>query len=324
MKKQLFLFLVANLVVLNFTFGQACDNALKPMAGKSYPYSVTVNPTGGTFDWYVTSDTNILTGAHIASGSAGGNILVAGTGYNDPAATVATIDIIWSSAAVAAATAGTKYFLVVKYTTSCSNNLKPWLIAPINLFQIAVENVNSTGAAYADICRSAVIGATVESNNTVTYNYGENALYLKVTANNFTTSWTPKVDMTVLNGSITSPQTVKSMEWSLTTTFTGTSNFNLTTGVATTVVPDKGGDNITTGTDEYVYIKIVVQDGKFEGIADQSLALNLSAVDAGLNADVDVDPTTCLAVAENDNVAQVLKARPSITNPSPTPFLTAN
>lgn len=322
MKKQLFFLILATLAGMNFSFGQTCGDALHPMAGKSYTYTVTTNPTGGTYNWYVTSDPNLLTGAPIPSG---GGIIVAGTGYNAPSSTSATIDIIWTSQAVAAALAATptKYYLVVKYTTSCSNNLKPWIIKPMNLFQIAVENVKSDGTTYADICRSDVVSAIVDpTDDQVVYNYGENALYLKVTANNFSTSWTPKIDIAALTASITSPQTIQSIEWSLTTTFTGTSNFDLATGVGAPV-PDKGGDNVTSGTDEFVYIKIIVVDGKFEGIADQALALNLSATDSATNPDVDVDPTTCLAVAENDFVIQTLKARPAITNPVPAPFLTA-
>lgn len=328
MKKQLLILAIlvlAAFVNVSNAYAQ-CDDALKPMAGKKYTYSITVNPTGGTFDWFVTSDPHISTASPILSGNAGGDILVAGTGYNLPASTAATIDITWTSKAIAAANATptpTKYYLVVKYTTSCTNNIKPWRITPINLFQIVVENVNSTGATYADICRVAFVDAIIGADDKVTYDFGENAFYLKVTANNFTGSWTPKVDIAALTGSITAPQTIKSIEWSLTTTFTGVSNFDLATGVATTVVPDKGADNVTTGTNEYIYIKIVIKDDKFEGIADQPLAFNLSATDIAGNKDVDVD-AACVAVAENDNLKQTLKARPAMTNPNPTPFLTAN
>lgn len=322
MKKQLFLMVMALIAGMSYSFGQTCGDALHPMAGKLYTYTVTTNPAGGTFNWYVTSDPNLLTGAPIPSG---GGIIVAGTGYNTPTSTSASIDITWTAQAVAAAQAATptKYYLVVKYTTGCSNNLKPWIIKPMNLFMIAVENVKSDGTAYADICRSDVVSATVDpTDDQVVYNYGENALYMKVTANNFTTSWTPKIDIAALTASLTAPQSIKSIEWSLTTTFTGTSNFDLATGIGAPV-PDKGGDNITTGTDEFIYIKIVIVDGKFEGTADQSLALNMSATDVASNADVDYDTTTCATVPENDHVTQILKGRPAITNPVPAPFLTA-
>ncbi len=320
MKKQLFLLILAIFSTAATSFGQNCGDALHPMSGKTYTYSVTASPAGGTFNWYVTSDPNLITGAPLASGD---GLLIGGTGYNTPSSTSASVDITWTSQAVTAAKSGTKFYLVVKYTTDCSNNLKPWVIQPINLFEITVENVKSDGSAYADICRSEIISAIVDpANDQVEYNYGENALYLKVTAKNFTTSWTPTIDIAALNSSLTSPQTIKSIEWSLTTTFTGSSNLNLTTGVATTAVPDKGGDNITTGTDEYIYIKIIITDGKFEGLADQSIALNISATDMASNPDVDVDTNTCTPVAENDHVTQVLKARPSITNPNPSPFLT--
>jgi len=329
MKKQLLvlaIFVLASFTNATMSYAQ-CDDALKPMAGKKYTYSISVNPTGGTFDWFVTTDPHISVAVPVANGTgAAGDIIVAGTGYNLPTSTTASIDITWTAKAVADANLPTpvKYYLVVKYTTACTNNIKPWRITPINLFQIKVENVDFAGGVYADICRVAFVDAIIGADDKVTYDFGENAFYLKVTANNFTGSWTPKVDMTDLNGSISAPQTIKSMEWSLSTTFTGTTNFDLATGIATTVVPDKGGDNVTTGTDEFVYIKIVVKDASFEGVADQTLALNLSATDIAGNKDVDVAPATCAPIAEDDNVQQVLKARPAITNPNPTPFLTAN
>ena len=331
MKKQLLvlaIFVLASFSAINVSYAQ-CDDALKPMAGKKYTYSITVNPTGGTFDWFVTTDPHISVAAPVANGTgAAGDIIVAGTGYNLPTSTAATIDITWTAKAVADANATptpTKYYLVVKYTTSCTNNIKPWKITPINLFQIAVENVNLTGAAYVDICRVGFVDAIIGADDKVTYDFGENALYLKVTANNFTGSWTPKVDIAALTASITAPQTIKSIEWSLTTTFTGTSNFDLATGLAKTAVPDKGADNVTTGTDEFVYVKVVITDGKFEGTADQTLALNWSATDIAGNKDVDVVAgTPCTITAVVNNVTQLLKARPAITNPNPTPFLSAN
>jgi hypothetical protein len=325
MKTQLLIlsfFVLATLANSTMSFAQ-CDNALKPIAGKKYTYSISVNPAGGTYDWFVTTDPHISAAAAILSD---GDIFTAGTGYNAPATATASIDITWTSKAVAAANATptpTKYYLVVKYKTDCSNNIKPWRITPLNLFQISVENINSAGAAYADICRADYVDALIGADDKVTYDYGENAFYMKVTANNFTASWTPIVDIAALTGSITSPQTIKSIEWSLTTTFTGTSNFDLATGIATAVVPDKGGDNVTSGTDEFVYIKIVVKDAGFEGTTAQTLVFDLRATDMAGNPDVDVD-ASCATVAENDNLQQVLKARPAITNPNPTPFLTAN
>jgi len=328
MKNQLLILailLLASFANVSTSFAQ-CGDAQHPMAGKSYPYSLTVDPIGGQFFWFVTSDPHISTPAPILSGAAGGDILIGGTGYNLPGTLLSTIDITWTSQAVANANATptpTKYYLVVQYTTACTNNVKPWRITPMNLFQIAVENVNAAGSTYADICRVPYVDVLIGADDKVTYNFGENALYLKVTANNFTGSWTPTVNIAALSASLTSPQTIKSIEWSLTTTFTGVSNFNLTSGVATATVPDKLGDNITTGTDEFVYIKVIITDDKFEGLAEQSFAFNLSATDMAGNPDVDVD-AACATVAENDNVIQKLKARPAMTNPNPTPFLTIN
>ena len=113
MKKQLLvlaIFVVAVFAGATKTYGQ-CDDALKPIAGKMYTYSVTVNPTGGTYDWFVTTDPHISTAAAILNGSAGGDIIAAGTGYNTVGSTSATVDITWTSKAVAAANA-----LINKYS----------------------------------------------------------------------------------------------------------------------------------------------------------------------------------------------------------------
>jgi len=332
MKKQLLVLAIFVLAIFaNVTMSYAqCDDALKPLAGKKYTYSVEVNPKGGTFDWFVTTDLKLATATAIPSGTgvaAAGDIIVAGTGYNTPASTTASIDITWTAKAVAEAAAPTlkKYYLVVKYTTTCTNNIKPWRIKPINLFQIAVENINSAGAAYLPICRVGFVDAIIGADDKVTYDFGENALYLKVTANNFTGNWTPKIDIAALKGSIAAPQTIKSIEFSRDLSFSSDSTIDLTSGIASKAVSDHLGDNITTGTDEFVYIKIVVKDDSYEGVADQTLALNFSATDIAGNKDVDVvTGTPCVITAGVNNVSQVLNARPSITNPNPTPFLTAN
>lgn len=297
---------------------QICDDALHPMAGKKYTYTVNVNPTGGTFNWYVVTSDDLMP---LTSTKADNTYLSGGSSYNSPGSTSATVDITWSSKAVKDALAGTsKFYLVVYYTnTGCTDNLKAYKITPINLFQIVVENINSTGGAYAAICRSNVVSATLDASEAITYNYGENAIYLKITANYFTTSWTPKIDMTALNATLSSPQVVKSIEWSLNTTFTGIGNFNTTTGVATANVPDKTADGITTGTDEFVYVKIIITDGKFEGTGDQSIALNVSATDAFSNPDVDKD-ALCVDIPvanDPDKMVQVLKGRPAINSATP-------
>jgi len=331
MKKQLLIsaiFILASFSFVTESYAQ-CDDALKPMAGKKYTYGITVNPTGGTFDWFVTTDAHISVAAPVVNGTgaAAGDIIVAGTGYNMPSSTAATIDITWTAAAVAAANSATpvKYYLVVKYTTACTNNIKPWRISPINLFQISVENINSAAGVYADICRVAFVDAIIGADDKVTYDFGENAFYLKVTANNFTGNWTPKIDIAALKGSITTPQTIKSIEFSRDLTFSNDSTIDLTTGISSKAVSDHLGDNVTTGTDEFVYIKIVVKDASFEGTSDQTLALNFNATDIAGNKDVDVVAgTPCVITAGVNNVTQLLKARPAMTNPSPTPFLTAN
>jgi hypothetical protein len=265
-----------------------------------------------------------LNGTHVASDEA--NYLVGGTGYNGQGTATASVNITWTGKAIADALKATnpvKFYVVVKYTASagCADNLKAYSITPVNLFQITVENVNASGGTYADICRANIASATLNvAGDAIDFDYGENAFYLKVTAKYFTTSWTPTIDIAALTANLTitsGNQSIQSIEWARNiASLTGTSNFDLATGEATTVVPDVNGDNVTSGTDEVVYIKVVIDHGKFEGTTAQTLAFNLSAIDAAGNPDVDKD-TNCATVAENDNVSQVLKARPAITGVTP-------
>jgi hypothetical protein len=327
MKKQIFILVflvVATFASVTNLYAQTCDDALHPIAGKKYTYGITVSPTGGTFNWYVATSADLMPGT---STKADNTYVIGGTGYNAPGTGTSSVDITWSSKAVKDGLAGTtKFYLVVNYAMAgCTDNLKAYAITPVNLFSILVENVDAAGATYAanNICRSPIQSATVNANGKIDYNYGSNALYLKLTANYFTTSWTPTIDIAALKASLdvtAGNQSITSIEWSLTTTFTGTSNFDLATGVATTVVPDKGADGITSGTDEFIYVKIVIAHGKFEGAADQSIALNLSAVDASGNPDVDKITGTCndvLPANDPDKMVQIVKARPTITGTTP-------
>jgi len=320
MKKQIFILVflvVATFASVTNLYAQSCGDALHPIAGKKYTYGISVSPAGGTFNWYVVTSADLMPGT---STKADNTYLIGGTGYNAPGTGTSTVDITWSSKAVKEALANTtKFYLVVNYAmTGCTDNLKAYAVTPVNLFQILVENANSAGtvwdaaAATAGVCRSAVVSAKVNGTG-IDYDYGSNALYLKITANYFTTSWTPKIDITALKASLNVGQTITSIEYSTTTTFTGTSNFDLGTGVATTPVAQVG-TSTTDGTDQLIYVKVVITDGKFEGTGDQNVAFNVSAVDASGNPDVDLD-SSCVALATDpDNVKQLLKGRPAITS----------
>jgi len=324
MKKQIFILVflvVATFASVTKSYGQLCSDALHPVAGKAYTYGITVDPTGGTYNWYVVTSADLMVAtATIADGT----YVTGGSGYNTPASKSATVSITWSSKAVKEGLSGaTKFYLVVVYNNGCADNLKPYLITPVNMFSILLENVNSTGAAYAAICRANVASAAVNANGKIDYNYGSNALYLKIKANYFTTSWTPTIDITALTASLNANQSITSIEWSTSTTFLGTSNFNLTTGVATAAVPDQGTIGVTDGDEEIVYVKIIIADGKFEGIAAQNIDLNLSAVDVSGNPDIDKITGTCndvLPANDPDKLVQVLNARPIIT-PNTTPIV---
>ena len=333
MKKQILFLLVAFMATAS-AFGQTvprapiCDDTpLNPIAGKNYTYAVNVAApytTPQAYDWYVTDDPTFITGSvptynGLITNAMG--IITAGSGYHDPAAGSNSVQIMWSGLAVANA-ASKPYFLVINYKgtngTLCeAMNMKVYKIEPKNAFTLDITNVNATTdlgldgsnlAVQNSMCASDIASASYIGSNMV-YDYGVNYLVFKVVAANFTKGWTPSIKVSGLNGG----QTVGSIEWSSTTTFTGTGNFTDATGtwIADAHVPAPA-DNLTDDG-EAIYVRVAVNNGTYEGIANTPITIAVDGETDDLQPDVHY--ADCLADGfTNDVATQVILGRPNVTS----------
>ncbi len=308
------------------------DTPLHPKVGKEYSYSVSIaSPytTPQTFDWYVTDNPGFIAGSTLITTNILPNskeYIDAGTGYHNTVTGTNTITIKWTGKAVI--NAKTKpYFLVIQYKgtngTLCeAMNMRAYKIEPYNAFTLDITNMNgaidlgldgSNVAVIRRMCAKDILSASYDGMKMV-YDYGVNELIYKVVATNFAGSWIPTVKISGLAGS----QSIGSIEWSTTTTFSGT---NLFTKNADSWTPGNKilapADNLTEDG-EIVYFKVLVQNNDYEGIIDSSIILSLNGVCE--DGTEDVHYADCLPDGfSNDFTTQQIMARPVITSNTGSP-----
>jgi len=308
------------------------DTPLHPMAGKSYTYAVTIPApytTPQSYDWYVTDNPGFIAGSVLITAGIIPNtkeFIDAGAGYHNTATGTNSITIQWTGKAVA--NAKTKpYFLVIHYKgtngTLCeAMNLRAYKIEPFNAFTLDLTNLNNATDLGLDgsnlavtnrLCAKDIASVSYDGTKMV-YDYGVNDLVFKVVAANFTGGWTPTVKVSGLAAA----QTIGSIEWSGTTTFTGTNPFT------------KNGDNWTpankvlapadnqTSDGEIIYIRVSVRNNDYEGLTDTPVVMALDGkTDDG---DEDVHYADCQTDGfANDVATQIILARPTITSNTGTP-----
>ncbi|HEY3372282.1 MAG TPA: hypothetical protein VGK10_15610 [Prolixibacteraceae bacterium] len=252
MKKQILILLMALFVIgISKSYGQltsrpinvTClpNDALHPVPGTPYSYTVTVpDPAGGTswdtkkYTWFVTQDkdfvikdptTPFLPILNLAAMEPGDNSSLlmnptTATEYASPANGKATIELTWKSFAYVA----TKPVFVVinvagSVTSGCSDisNLKVYEIVPAFAFTLDIENLTRAGAlpstlaygANIDNCISTIQSASYDAvNKSVIYNFGADTMYYEVNAANWFDRW----ELSAKVGGISSTQTVK-LDW---------------------------------------------------------------------------------------------------------------
>jgi len=313
MKKQIFILvflLLAAFANVTTAYGQCAEDALHPIAGKDYTYSVTASG-GGTlksFQWLVTKTPAIVAGGVMVSDL--------GSGYTLTNGTTATATINWNAATIADALiggAGHNYYVVVKYvatsTAGCDvENIKAFKILPVNMFQIDLANWTTAGAALVgtDVCTSPITSATITdagATATIAYNYGITNMYVKVTARNFATSW----DMTVNRAAILAAAAGAGESAKL---YYGTAPTIASASTEITAATTTIAANTPVPTDdEVIYLRLEVTHGTFEGLTAESFNITVDGVDTANNPDVS---STC--TAEADAVTQTILERPTVVN----------
>ena len=325
MKKSILFMLVAIFASFQL-FAQTPDDpptctgsAAAPAVGVLYTYEVSIPATGGyngdgTFDWYVMDQgqLDLITGTHIPEIN---TEFVASGYYDDPTLGANTIDITWTSEALAT---GEPYFLVVVYleadVCATSNNMKVYRIAPQNTFWLAMDNITTTQCAAA--VSSAII-TDIGDPGEVEYLYGTNTLEVLVTASGYTGTWDAELQL----GGFLPDQAANTLgiTWSAASGPTGSFTGGALNGIWTsTGLPALvGGEAIT--------ITIVVDNNHFQNLAGQTINI---AVDGSYTSGAvtfddlsDVNGPCTAESAFADAETQTITARPSVNPVNPPAFV---
>lgn len=348
MRKSIFLTTILALFGVAIMYGQATkgsdpkplsgtncqDSPLKPIAGKNYTYGVTVNPTGGNFQWWATKDPNFIktTGSTTTNNRATAltnttGLMANSSNYNQASSTGDTVSITWGTDLLAGTTTASPTFVVVQYdapTANCSNNLKVYKIEPINAFTVDIKNMTNSNTAMAgygagsvhSACVSEIKGATYSSTaNKMVYDYGTNELYFEVVAANFSNSYTPTFQLEGLQTGQTAD-----IEWGYTK---GSYANSLETGIAGGTTFSKESTvpvttNLTnTNQGASIYVKVTVYHGTYESTSNQSIKLGVTGKNSANQSDVvnsDCGTTATFANDDSNIAEQQLKQRPEVTS----------
>jgi len=343
MKKQiliLVLFVLAAFASVNKSYGQSvhgseplplsCTNdALHPIAGKTYPYTVAATPTGGQYTWWATKDGTFYDASLSYAANLAGRLttpvglLSADAAYGATSA-AATVNISWSSATLSAtgyqnSGGKTSTFVAVHYTppvgSDCADNFKVFELDPKNGFTVDILNldpvlktpVGSNQAVYtfnATECFANVTAATYNAGK-MDYLYGVNTMYFEVVASNFSGSWTPTFQLTGLQGTQSAV-----IEWDYTNAFGAPVTVTSGTPSATAITTTAG---LATDLGVSIYVRVTITNHSFEGLANTPIALAVDGTDAAGN--LDVINSTCVTPAAADFVdvaTQTLNKRPTV------------
>ncbi len=338
MKKQILVlvfFVLAGLANVSDSYGQSVagsaprpltctDDALHPLAGKEYTYTVAATPTGGQYTWWATKDSEFIktvagtTTNNLSTKLASGTDLTAVSANYGAAGATDNVKITWSTSVLA----GTSYkstvspktptFVAVYYTPlsgSCADNLKVFELDPKNGFTVDILNMLNTAKtplaydAAESQCFANVSSAKYNAGK-MDYEYGVNTIYYEVVAANFSGSWTPTFKLEGLDAKQTAV-----IQWDYTTAFTApvtvTDQVASATAVNTSVTNTSGGVSI--------YVKVTITNNSFEGLADKVIKLSVDGKNSA--NELDVVNTTCIAPAAIDYAdfaEQTLKLRPTV------------
>jgi hypothetical protein len=333
MKKQIFILVLA--IFANVAaFGQMTHNspavplvgcttdALHPLAGVPYNYAVTVNPTGGNFQWWATKDYNfITTTAGVVTNNSASKLTV-GTGL------LANVNITWSSATLAGTTLASPTFVAVQYdgiSPNCANNLKVYQITPVNGFTVDIKSMDQTKlplaytATYA-FCASNIASAVYNpGTSAIVTNYGTNELYFEVVAANLTGGYTPSFQVSGLGAGQTVTSVNLYTDVAMATTAIPTT---LAAGIYSTAAPVTVDGTVTNTTDGVsLYVKLTIDNGTHENLAGDPITLAVNGTNTA--GEDDVVNTACTTVTPfEDTVTQTITARPTVTAAAPAVFVT--
>ena len=312
------------------------DDALHPIAGKSYTYEAVGDPSGGTWHFWATRDPNFIettdgvTSYNSASalGIAIDELIAHSADYNVNTNGDGSIDITWSSALLNGTVYQTTPTFVVAYyvdPTGCTDNIKIWELDPLNGFTVDILSINPETfgvVAYdgdaPEQCPDIVRGATYVS-GAMQYNYGTNYIYYEFVAANFSEYWIPYFDLLNLVGT-----QVATYEYTFATpdTWEATPPTWTTLESGVTQIPI---DDTVVNTDEgvSVFVRVTIANNQYENLAGQTLTMVLDGKNAEDIWDVrndDCSEPVPNTDDQNDTADQVITPRPSVEEGTTSPI----
>src|SRR5690606_38095642 len=127
----------------------------QPIAGVPYDYISTVSPTGGTANWFVTTNPSSIVHNNLTGDAEtkGGNYVLDSRGLTSKPVSTDTslVKITWNTAGLTEvdyeSTTKKPLFVGIMYDApedNCANNIQVWKIEPINGFTLDITNVDNT------------------------------------------------------------------------------------------------------------------------------------------------------------------------------------
>lgn len=328
-------------------------DALHPIAGTPYTYSVNVPTPPGTksYLWRVTQDQTFITNKILVATpeipGTSSYLAAADAHYNVAtlAPTGPSIALTWNSFVYDPANPVFVIINVVNDDGTCSpNNMKVYKIEPINAFTLDIGNLDKNKVLQAgygtniDRCISDIQDAVFDPTapEGVLYDFGADTLYYEITAANWSDSWLPSFTVTLPGGS---ENTVTEVVWSNTASFAVTNATTLAAGVytsATNVVPGTG--NTVGATGQSIFLRVVIDHtngvNNSEGLVAEQIAVAVDGITllsatppvGDIHHDNGVTPP-CVTVVDgftNDIALQTILPRPDVqdnTAPAGNDFL---
>lgn len=330
------------------------SDALHPIAGQPYNYTVVVPTPPGTkeYTWFVTQDPAFMAAGVLTAAREtvpGVHMAASGVGYNDPLTGLATLSITWK-AFVPDPSLPVFVVISVQNTASTpdlcvSHNMKVFKILPVNAFTLDVANVNAAGVALAletaiDRCIHDIVSASYSAAapEGVLYDFGTDYLYYVVTAANFSTSWRPSVQL----AGVAALETVTAVEWARPNDFAFAAPHAMPLAAGTYTSTDAVLALDATGTvgaaGECILIRVTLDHtngaNQYQGLTDEVITLAVDGITdiAAIPPTPDIHFSSTLPVVnalcgladgfQFDKAVQTLKPRPDITAPAmPAPGL---
>lgn len=303
------------------------DDPLNPIVGREYTYTATGTPAGGKFHFLATNATTFMTNGNLVTTgvyTTGNELVSAGATYNSDSNTTNNVKLAWSN------TAQTPSFLVAHYTNStaanvCANdNIKVWKITPKNAFTIEFRNIDKSKTTdditknNVDVCFGEVKSASYDAaTDKIVYDYGEQKLYYELIVANYDKTFKPTLKLEGLETGQSATLKWGVEKTAITNAITGTNNeFSLPKITAdTTAKPEEGVS---------IYVEVTIANGKFEGIADQTITLKADATTGANDTIKDVKFADCTERDAFDaKITQTLKARPAVVQNATGDFIAA-